>query len=70
MNVLVTWIREDQPITAMLDFIELAKSHSGQNMAKAFVDTLERYGIAHKVGTSSIEVKKKTYRYLDWLNHR
>ena len=43
----------------MLDFIELAKSHSGQNMAKAFVDTLECYRIAHKGGTSSIEGKKK-----------
>ena len=59
MNVLVTWIREDQPVTAMLDFIELAKSHSGQNMVKALVDTRERYGIAHKGGTSLIEVKKK-----------
>jgi len=43
----------------MLDFIELAKSHSGQNMVKPFVDTLEHYGIAHKGGTSLIEVKKK-----------
>lgn len=58
MNILVMWIREDQPITAMFNFIELAKSHSGQNMAKAFVDTLEHYRIAHKVGTSSIEEKK------------
>jgi len=64
------WIWEDQPVTAMLDFIELAKSHSGQNMVKPFVDTLEHYAIAHKGGTSSIEIKKKTYRYLDWLNHR
>lgn len=49
MNILVTWIRHDQPVTALLDFIELAKSHSGRNMAEAFVNTLDRYGIAHKV---------------------
>jgi len=49
MNILVTWIRQDKPVTAILDFIELAKSHTGQNMAEAFVDTLTRYGIAHKV---------------------
>jgi hypothetical protein len=54
MNVLVSWIREDHPVTAMLELIELAKSHSGNNMAEALVDTLNRYGIAHKVSLSSI----------------
>ena len=54
MNVLVTWIRDGEPVTALLDFIELAKSHSGQNMAKALVETLNHYRIAHKVSTSSI----------------
>jgi hypothetical protein len=49
MNVLVTWIHDGQPITAILDFIELAKSHTGRNMAEALVETLQRYGIAHKV---------------------
>ena len=49
MNILVTWIRQEEPVTAILDFIELPKSHSGQNMAEAFVNTLTRYGIAHKV---------------------
>jgi hypothetical protein len=50
MNIFVTWIRNGEPITMILDFIELPKSHSGQNMAQAFVNTLNRYKIAHKVG--------------------
>jgi hypothetical protein len=49
MNVMVSWIRQGEPTTAILDFIELPRSHSGQNMAEALVDTLNRYGIAHKV---------------------
>ena len=53
MNILVTWIRRGEPVTTLLDFVELAKSHSGQNMAEALVDTLKRYGIAHKVSIFS-----------------
>lgn len=41
------WIQEDELVIAMFNFIELAKSHTGQNMVKAFVNTLECYGIAH-----------------------
>jgi hypothetical protein len=59
MNVLVSWIRDGKPVTAILDFIELAKSHSGQNMAESLVETLNRYGIAHKVGFSHAHAKKK-----------
>ncbi len=51
MNIFVTWIRNGEPITTILDFIELPKSHSGQNMAQALVNTLNCYGIAHKVST-------------------
>lgn len=57
MNVLVSWIRHDEPVTTILDFIELPKSHSGQNMAEALVATLNHYGIAHKV--SSFSKKKR-----------
>jgi hypothetical protein len=62
MNVLVSWIREDRPVTAILDFIELAKSHSGKNMAEALVNTLDRYGIAHKVSFRQSEHKKAYMR--------
>ena len=51
MNLLVTWVQDGQLITTLLDFIELGRSHSGYNMAEAFVDTLKRYGIEHKVHT-------------------
>jgi hypothetical protein len=51
MNIFVSWIRNGEPITTILDFIELPKSHSGKNMAQALVNTLNRYGIAHKVST-------------------
>ena len=53
MNVFVTWIRNGNPVTMILNFIELPKSHTGRNMAQALFDTLERYGIAHKVSTCS-----------------
>jgi len=65
MNILVTWVREGQPITTLLDFIELGKSHSGRNMAKALVDTLKHYGIEHMVSTSfSLRGKKNLPRRL------
>ena len=35
----------------LLNFVELGRSHSGYNMAEAFVDTLRHYGIEHKVHT-------------------
>ena len=67
MNVLLTWIRDGEPVTALLDFIELAKSHSGHNMAEALVETLNRYGIAHKVSTSSIRARTELTGCLDWI---
>jgi hypothetical protein len=57
MNMLVMWIQDGEPVTALLNFIELAKSHLGHNMAEALVETFNRYGIAHKVSTSSIRVE-------------
>jgi hypothetical protein len=61
MNVLVSWVRNNEPVTAILDFIELPKSHSGENMAKAFFEAVTRYGIAHKV--SNLFFKGKTNVY-------
>jgi len=49
MNILVSWIRNNEPVTTILDFIELPRSHSGENMAEAFVEAVTHYGIAHKV---------------------
>jgi hypothetical protein len=38
-----------QPISLLLDIIELAVSHSGDNLAAAFAKILEDYRISEKV---------------------
>jgi len=58
MNILVTWIQLDELVMAILDFIKLAKSHSGQNLAEAFMYTLTCYGIADKVSRLYNQVRK------------
>jgi len=40
-----------KPICLLLDIVEVAKLHSGINLARAFADILEDYGISHKVST-------------------
>lgn len=37
------------PISMLLDLVELAKSHSGVNLATAFAKVLEDFGISQKV---------------------
>jgi len=37
-------------LTMLLDIIEVAKSHSGINLAAAFVKILDDFGISDKVG--------------------
>jgi len=70
MNVLVSWVRNNEPVTAILDFIELPKSHSGENMAKAFFEAVTRYGIAHKVSNLFSRGRQITYlAHLDWLHN-
>ncbi len=39
------------PTCLLLDVIELAKSHSGHNLAVAFAQVLENFGITNKVST-------------------
>jgi hypothetical protein len=34
----------------LLDLVEVAHSHSGLNLAKAFTQILEEFGISDKVG--------------------
>ena len=38
------------PISMLLDLVEVAQSHSGLNLAKAFAKILEEFGICDKVG--------------------
>jgi hypothetical protein len=49
MAITVHLLREDAPLRFVLDVIELAKAHTGRNMAKAFEDTVKAFGIADKV---------------------
>jgi len=37
------------PISMLLDLVEVAKSHSGVNLAEAFAKVLEEFGIQDKV---------------------
>jgi hypothetical protein len=70
MNGLVSWIRNNEPVTMILNFIELPKLHSGRNMAEALVATLDRYGIAHKVSYFLFKKGKAYFIWLDWCSYR
>ena len=40
---------EGVPISMLLDLVEVPKSHSGVNLAEAFVKVLQEFGIEDKV---------------------
>ena len=40
---------EGAPVSMLLDLVEVAKSHSGENLAAAFTEVLEEFGISDKV---------------------
>ena len=42
---------EGEPISMLLDLLEVAKSHSGKNLAEAFEKTLKDFGISDKVSS-------------------
>lgn len=37
------------PVSILLDVVEVARSHSGVNLAAAFAEILEEFGISDKV---------------------
>ena len=41
---------EGEPLSMLLDVVEVAISHTGENLANAFAKILEDYGISEKVG--------------------
>ena len=47
---------EGKPLTMLLDIVEVAKSHTGVNLASAFSDILKSFGIDEKV--SHVQLKK------------
>ena len=40
---------KDEPLSMVLDVVELAKSHTGVHLAQAFAGILEEFGISNKV---------------------
>jgi hypothetical protein len=45
----VHFAHNGEPISMLLDLVEVAKSHSGENLAAAFAKVLEDFGISDKV---------------------
>jgi hypothetical protein len=41
------------PLCLLLDIVEVAESHSGENLAVAFTNILNDFGIAEKVSLAS-----------------
>jgi hypothetical protein len=52
--ITVHFEHEGIPISLLLDIVEVARSHSGFNLAVAFADVLNDFGIADKVSISCI----------------
>lgn len=49
----MTYVTEDWELEEIvLDFRELVGEHSGENLAEAVWQTIELYGLQHKVGSS------------------
>lgn len=49
MAFTVHFEHEGAPISMLLDLVEVMKSHSGENLATAFTEVLEEFGISDKV---------------------
>lgn len=49
MAFTVHFEQEGVPISMLLDLVEVAKSHSGVNLAEAFAKVLQEFGIEDKV---------------------
>jgi hypothetical protein len=46
------FLHNDQPISMLLDLVEVAMSHTGKELADTIARVLEEFGIAHKVCNS------------------
>lgn len=54
MAVTIHFENKGVPATMLLDIVEVAMSHSGLNLAVAFVTVLDDFGIGEKVSFESI----------------
>ncbi|SRR6266545_3312025 len=56
--------RDGDPISMLLDIVEVAKSHSGVNFVEAFAKVLEEFGIKDKVSYITL----RTEFYLPFMS--
>jgi hypothetical protein len=49
MAVTVHFETDGVPVAMLLDMVEVARSHSGLNLAVAFAKVLDEFGISEKV---------------------
>lgn len=56
VTVMVHFKHEGALISMLLDLVEVAKSHSGVNLAEAFMNILDEFGIEDKISSHCIEV--------------
>jgi hypothetical protein len=49
MAVTVHFETDGVPVAMLLDMVEVARSHSGLNLAVAFAKVLDKFGISEKV---------------------
>lgn len=49
MAIMVHIEQEGQPMAILLDVVEVPRSHSGVNLAEAFLDVLRAFGVEDKV---------------------
>ena len=50
------------PVSMLLDIVEVARSHSGLNLAAAFAKILDDFGISHKVSRYIAVNREATHR--------
>ena len=49
MAIMVHFEHEGQPMAMLLNLVEVLRSHSGANLAEAFLDVLRAFGVEDKV---------------------
>jgi hypothetical protein len=68
--VTVHFEQDGIPVSMLLDIVEVPRSHSGLNLAKAFANILEDFGVSDKVsavllsGNHSHTLLPDTQRYM------
>ena len=53
--------KDGDPVSLLLDIVKAARPHSGFNLAAAFAEVLEDFGISDKVDQSVLVTRKLTF---------